>query len=105
LKGRFKIFDTYFPYDFSKQKHIVFACTALHNYIRRHEANDIFELEERRAEWARGTNEDNEENAGTSDPPTTVVDEGAKAMEKFREGIAIAMWLQYSNELARREAL
>lgn len=105
LKGRFKIFDTYFPYDFSKQKHIVFACTALHNYIRRYEANDIFELEERRAEWARGTNEDNEEDAGTSDPPTTVVNEGAKAMEKFREDIAIAMWLQYSNELARRGAL
>ena len=95
MKGRFKIFNTYFPYDFSKQKQ-------LHS---RYEADDIFELEERRAEWARGTNEDNGENAGTSDLPTTVVDEGAKAMEKFREGIAIAMWLQYSNELARREAL
>jgi hypothetical protein len=105
LKGRFKIFNTYFPYDFSKQKHVVFACTALHNFIRRHEADDIFELAEERAEWARGENEDNGGSEGTSDPPTTVVDEGSKAMEKFRDDIATAMWLQYSNELARRMAV
>jgi hypothetical protein len=91
LKGRFKIFNTYFPYDFSKQKHIVFTCTALHNYIRRYEADDVFELEERRAEWARGANEDDGENAGTSDPPRIVVDDGANAMEKFREDIATAI--------------
>jgi DDE superfamily endonuclease len=102
LKGRFKIFNTYFPYNFNKQKHIVFACTALHNFIRRYEADDIFELEERRAEWARGRNEGNRGSEGTSDPPNTAVDEGAKAMEKFRDGIATAMWSQYSDELARR---
>jgi hypothetical protein len=56
------VFNTYFSYDFSKQKHIVFT--------RRYEADDVFELEERRAEWARGANEDDGENAGTSDPPT-----------------------------------
>jgi hypothetical protein len=84
LKGRFKIFNTYFPYDFSKQKQ-------LHS---RYEADDIFELEERRAEWARGTNEDNGENAGTSDLPTTVVDEGAKAMEKSRAASSVIAQLQ-----------
>jgi hypothetical protein len=104
LKGRFKIFSTYFPYDFDKQKRIVFACTALHNFIRRYEADDIFELEEERAEWARGENEGNTGSEGTSSPPTTVVDEGSKAMEKFRNDIATAMWLQYSSELARRAA-
>ena len=67
---------------------LVFALTALHNFIRYHEHGDKFEQEELEAELSRGEDSTMQDTAPGDE-------DNDKEMDQFIERIARLMWQEY----------
>ena len=96
LKRRFQCLASK-PQEFSFQTQVklVYALTALHNFIRIHEVIDPFEQEERAMAQAQPPD---------SGVQSDVVNEVTPQMETFRDRIAGQMWTDYQQILAQRRA-
>jgi len=96
LKRRFQCLASK-PQEFSFQTQVklVYALTALHNFIRSHEVIDPFEQEERAMAQAQPPD---------SGVQSDVVNEVTPQMETFRDRIAGQMWTDYQQILAQRRA-
>jgi hypothetical protein len=100
LKKRFPILSSHPEYPYPVQVQLVFALTALHNFIRQaaHNADDEFyhteDDDNERSIMERGhtSNRDDEAEAEVED----------EDMSQLRENIAIAMWRDYQALLTRR---
>jgi hypothetical protein len=87
-------------YSFETQQHLVFAYTALHNFIRSYEPNDHFELLEALAEEQR-TDRQGEIDDGAEELEASI-NNCSKLMDLFRDKIADAMWEQYQRFLQQK---
>jgi hypothetical protein len=100
LKRRFQCLNKAMEYSFETQQHLVFACTALHNFIRSYEPNDHFELLEALAEEQR-TDRQGEIDDGAEELEASI-NNCSKLMDLFRDKIADAMWEQYQRFLQQK---
>jgi len=109
LKRRFRILRTPPKYHFSPQVKLVFALTALHNFIRLN--SDGIEDNTRKRKWTDVENEDGSQQSEGIDSvgneplgersDRTDID-GAKQMSQLRERIAEDMWRDYDLYLERQ---
>lgn len=100
-KRRFQIFNSPPEYTLKIQVQLIFAVTALHNFIRQKASSaDLFDLEQQQAEDRERPNshmgDNNEEEEGLQTDANTSKGDGKK-MNAFREEIAKAMWEDYQN--------
>jgi hypothetical protein len=93
LKKRFKVLLLAQEYSFTTQARIIPALAALHNFIITHDPSEI-SLQEVETEM----NEDNGWGAHQAAIPR---EERSRAVER-RDGIALAMWEEYTARQARR---
>jgi len=102
LKRRFRWLNLAPEYSLDVQIRIVFVLTALHNFIRSWESEDIFaeaeyaEERAREADLGEQSNGDNNEVSHIND---------SQEMEEFRDKLAEAMWADYQTELSRRRLI
>ena len=95
-KRRFQIFNSPPEYTLEIQVQLVFAVTALHNFIRQKTSGaDLFDLKQQHAEQMErpNSNEDGEEEGLQTEANTSEGD--GKKMNAFCEQIAKAMWKDY----------
>jgi hypothetical protein len=103
LKRRFRILRSPPEYPYTTQVKLVFALTALHNFIRLN--NDNVELGTWKRNWTQEEDEDEDddmETVGYGNRPEGEQEIGAEQMSELREGIAEHMWRDYNMYLERR---
>jgi hypothetical protein len=89
IKKRFPILVCMSSYDFKTQCQLVHCCFMLHNFIRRIQKDeDEFDV------WIQ------EDVVGNVDIPMN--DRDDIQLNNWRDNIAEAMWVQYTEEVARR---
>ena len=94
-KRRFKIMNTPPEYSLKTQINLIFALTGLHNFIKDHssEDTDYFETENEDAIIQSGGSD----NLSLGNSLVT-----STRMNKKRDAIADAMWVDYTSYLTRR---
>ena len=93
LKRRFKILNTPMEYSFSTQVKLVYALTALHNFIVEHSTEEEIET---------GLDIDiGQAAAEANDVDTATIKSTSKRMDKLREDMANDMWKEYQNRISR----
>lgn len=105
LKRRFKILSSAPEYTLQKQKRLVFALTALHNFIRTYDRCDVFEEEERKAEAARRADEEVIRTAAQAEQERIAhrieLQERNTQWQEWRDTMAKKIWehyVEYSRE-------
>ena len=96
LKRRFQVFDTAPEYSYKVQNLLVYACTALHNFLINTTASDAVEEPEL---------EENPDNCFLGTVYGNAMDNAARKrnpMAALRDELADAMWEAYDNLLAQR---
>lgn len=94
-KRRFQIFKHAPEYNLDVQSSLVFAITALHNFIRSHQLQeDIYDREEELAEKERGSSSENVLEEDINTHANTSKGDG-KRMNEFRDKLAEQMWQDY----------
>ena len=98
LKVRFPILNDMYSYSQSRQRLIVTACCALHNFIRMYShSNEMFrawegqDLEPGNASISGGARFGGGGNEEAFSP------QAQQAMSQFRDEITITMWAEYTN--------
>jgi len=94
MKRRFKIIREANGYDLKTNAKVMSALVALHNFLRHHDADDIPEP------WTEDDDDDN-----PADNETGATGQAAtRRISTLRDGIADAMWEEYSAVIAQRRA-
>jgi hypothetical protein len=104
LKKRFQILSTQMEYRIEDQVKLVYALTALHNFIRQrmHGKEDVF-YEQADRERERILREEMESESGQDDREEARLGRAELDVNKrWRDGIADAMWEQYQSVIGRR---
>lgn len=96
IKRRFQIFNSPPEYTLKIQVQLIFAVTALHNFIQQKASSaDLFDLEQQQAEDRERPNSHMDDNNGEEEGLQTDANASkgdGKKMNAFREEIAKAMW-------------
>ena len=90
LKQRFSVLNTPFEYSINIQTELLYACTAVHNFIVYHKGVD--EALEAEIKAAR---EDEENEKSPIEEKISTQTEEAKKIDKLRDKITEDMWRQY----------
>jgi hypothetical protein len=92
LKRRFHILRTNSEYSIQTQSRLIYAVTALHNFITEWEGLEDYEEDQQAEEKDEsGTEEEDQEPCSAS--------VGSRRMNAFRDEIAEAMWQDYQNRI------
>jgi len=98
LKRRFLILQSAPEYPYDAQVKLVFALTALHNFIRKIGLEDIHNFEEEERELEQGLASCSPHEVGEEH-----IEEGDdENMASIRDNIAESMWLDYQTYLNQR---
>lgn len=109
LKARFHILDKGPRYDKHTQIQLVYACVALHNFIRRYNADDaLFKDEEARTQrdllYPQRSDMHNQRRETGNIAAASAASEAKqeRAMDRFQVKLSEDMWNQYKHVLATR---
>ena len=96
VKKRFPCLDHMSAYPYSTQIKLIMCAVMLHNFIRRNQLyEDVYDVEDPVPDEAAEDNDFAEVDPGVD--ATT-----AQQLNAWRDGIAAAMWDEYTNDLLRR---